>query len=125
MKKRITSIVILLLANSAYACPELNLVDMADGDSLPVYRTLSSKKITLTEEEFYSMPKMSRSHLYRDCKEHMILTTIQHKISGRKFKAITSTDDDCDGGNAAGALYSENLIVRLADIGDSYIYCYE
>lgn len=117
-------------SGSALACPEFNGVDLAgDYSSRPQpYEELSSQDIVLTESEFYSVPVWSggrRHHLYERCKDVLVLTTLKHKETGRIFKSITSHEDMCDGGNSFGALFTENLILRVADIGDSFISCYE
>ena len=126
--KYLTYLLMISICGSSYACPELDNVDLANGEDAPVYEESSSSTVHLTEDEFYSMPQwagLKKYDAYSKCKDGMIIKTLKHKTTGRVFKAITSNHDNCDGGNSIGALYSENLVQRLGDIGDSFISCYK
>jgi len=128
MKYLLLYIIVFILSTTAYACPEFDEVDLADGDSALTYEEISSSNLVLTEDEFYSMPEWNKTkkyHSYKNCKDAMLVETLKHKTTGRIFKAIRSYKDACDGGNSFGALYTENMLLRVANISDSFISCYK
>lgn len=113
----------LLIPMSAVACPELNEVDLAGGPLRErTYVELSRKPISLTKKEFLSIPELKEMG-YDECKDVISVRKLKVKSNGKIFNAIVSIEDKCDGGNSLGALYSENLLLKLGDISDSTIYC--
>jgi hypothetical protein len=113
----------LFVLNFAYACPELQGVDLADGEGPWVHEDLGSSTSTLTEEEFFKIPHFADSS-YEECKDALRVKEVKSVVTGRVFNALITSEDYCDGGNSYGALFSEDMQTRLGDIGDSYISCY-
>lgn len=45
------------------------------------------------------------------------------KVGNKEFWRFRSTDDDCDGGNTYGSIYSKDLKTAVAHIYDGDVYC--
>lgn len=113
----------LFVFNFAYACPELDGVDLADGEGPWIYEEQGSSPITLSKEEFAKIPNFHIDS-YEDCKDALRVEEIRVKASGKIYMALLTYEDSCDGGNSYGALFSEDMSTMLGDIGDSFISCY-
>jgi hypothetical protein len=107
----------------AIACPELNNVDLADGEGPWVYEVVENNGIFLTKEEFIKIPYLDIED-YERCKNSLYLKKVSSKLTGRFFNAVMTNQDKCDGGNSYGALFDSSMNNMIGDIGDSYISCY-
>ncbi|MBT3236792.1 MAG: hypothetical protein HN353_12620 [Bdellovibrionales bacterium] len=125
MKSLLLSLLIstlFLASTSGSACPSLDHSDLANGDGPWNYIELERYSVTLTEAEFLQVP-VYVDFDYNECKNSLVIQKVQSKESGRIFSALLTVEDNCDGGNSYGALYSENRQAILGDIRDSFIYC--
>ena len=123
MHKLLLSMALLLTFSTAFACPELDNVDLASGDGPWIHKELDTYKISLTKEDFINLPNFDESE-YEDCKDAFIVQVVQSKQTGRIFSALKSYEDMCDGGNSYGVLYNAEMSVVVGEIADSGISCY-
>ena len=102
---------------------EVNDIDMADGDSLPAYVSLSTQKARFKNKAEF-VQALGAAHAdfdYARCKNAMIWEDIRANGKTKVYTALRSVEDECDGGNSYGVLYFKNKIV--GSINDSYITC--
>lgn len=112
-----------LVTLNAYACPEMNDIDLSSSMGEEKYEVLERASIMLEEDEFNKIPNLSEFD-YEECRDHLTGRMLQSTITGKKYLAITTNDDSCDGGNSYGALLDEKFENVVADINDGGIYCY-
>jgi hypothetical protein len=111
------------LSIAAFACPELDGSDLANGDGPWSYVELERYSVTLTKTQFLQVP-VYVDFDYSECRDALVIQMVQSKDSGRNFSALLTAEDNCDGGNSYGALYNEDRTQLLGEIRDSFIYCY-
>ena len=112
----------LLITGSVFACPELEGVDLADGDNRPALTEISEVPYRPNFWQFVEIPGFSPDQ-YEACKDAFVVRTYRSDVSGKVYSAILSVEDSCDGGNSYGGLYTEDLGLVLGSISDSFISC--
>lgn len=128
MRKIFITLLLMTYSISGWSCPDLSDVDLSSEDSAHVYKELSVEKLVLSKSDFLKIFKSFTDasyaeEFYDNCKDHIEVRALQATSTKRIFKAIVTNEDICDGGNAFGALYSEDLKTELGRIDDGYITC--
>lgn len=121
---KLLMVLMTLVLGNAYACPELNGVDLADGDGPWTYTELEISGLVLSEAEFNNIPTFAGDFDYEQCKDAIVASKVQDKLTGKIFTAVYTNEDHCDGGNSYGVLYDQEMQTILGTIGDSFISCY-
>lgn len=119
---KLLTVLFTMIISTAYACPELNEVDLANGEGPWTHIELEAIDIYLSQAEFDKIPGLEG--MYKDCKDHLSATKVQDITTGKYFTAVKTNADECDGGNAYGALFNNDMTKILGDIKDSFISCY-
>tara|TARA_R110002049_G_scaffold63125_7_gene168132 strand:- start:566 stop:1144 length:579 start_codon:yes stop_codon:yes gene_type:complete len=78
--------------------------------------------IELTKEIWKTIDVVA-SFPYERCKDAIRQSTIE--VDGANYIVFRSVEDECDGGNTYGSIYTEDLKTPIAHIYDSDIYCEE
>ncbi|MBT7610049.1 MAG: hypothetical protein HN576_09850 [Bacteriovoracaceae bacterium] len=123
MKQILLTLLFIFSAQNSYACPELNDVDLANGDGPWMHEEIDFYDIQLTKEEFVKIPNFDFFE-YEKCKNALYVKVVRSKKTGRVFNAVMTNEDHCDGGNSYGALFNSDMKTFLGDIRDSYISCH-